>query len=66
MEIEQVLKEAIKKSINKKFALDIADELVMVEIPRDSSWGDYSTNAAMRLTKILHQNPRVIADALAD
>lgn len=66
MEIEQVLKEAIKKSINKKFALDIADELVMVEIPRDSSWGDYSTNAAMRLTKILHQNPRVIADALAE
>ena len=64
MKIEEMLKESIKTAIKNAFAMELADDLVMIEIPRDPSWGDYSTNAAMRLTKILHQNPRVIADAL--
>ncbi len=64
MKIEEILKKYIKIAIKKSFNFDVEDDLVMIEIPRDPSWGDYSTNAAMRLTKILHQNPRSIADAL--
>lgn len=64
MEIEELLKNSIKTAIKNSFNVDLSDNLVMIEIPRDPSWGDYSTNAAMRLTKILHQNPRTIADAL--
>ena len=65
MKLEQTLIESIKTAIKNAFAIDVVDDLVMIEIPRDPSWGDYSTNAAMRLTKILRQNPRVIADSLA-
>lgn len=39
---------------------------VTVEPPRDSAHGHLATNAAMVLAKPLKQNPRVIADQLAD
>ncbi|MEG0961180.1 MAG: arginine--tRNA ligase, partial [Erysipelotrichaceae bacterium] len=44
--------------------LDVEDNFVVIEMPKDPSFGDYSTNVAMRLAKELHQNPRVIAEAL--
>lgn len=37
----------------------------MVEIPKDKSNGDYSTNIAMRLTKVLGKKPQDIANELA-
>ena len=33
----------------------------VVEIPKDSTNGDYATNVAMQLTRILRKNPRMIA-----
>lgn len=38
----------------------------MIEIPKDSTHGDYSTNIAMQLTRTLHKNPREIATAIVD
>lgn len=61
--IEFTLKKSIKDVCEKLFALDVSD-LVMVEMPRDPSLGDFSSNIAMRLTKILRQNPRVIAESI--
>ena len=37
---------------------------VVLERPRDASFGDWSTNAAMTLAKALGRKPREIADAL--
>ncbi len=44
--------------------LDLAR--VAVEPPRDASHGDLATNAAMVLAKAAGQNPRVLADTIAD
>ncbi len=52
--------------------LDVSDELIEkaseieieIEIPKEKSHGDFSTNAAMKLTKILRNAPVKIADAL--
>ena len=55
----------IKKALKSVF--DIEDcGLVMLEIPKDKNHGDYSTNIAMRLTKILHKAPIEIAKPLVE
>ncbi|MEG0265333.1 MAG: arginine--tRNA ligase [Erysipelotrichaceae bacterium] len=62
--IELELKDSIKKALKSTYDLDVEDNFVVIEMPKDPSFGDYSTNVAMRLAKELHQNPRVIAEAL--
>ena len=37
---------------------------IVFDIPKDSNFGDYSTNLAMRLTKLLHKAPAVIANEI--
>ena len=65
--LENSLKIAIGQSVNKCFeAVDITPENIMIEIPKDSTHGDYSTNIAMQLTRTLHKNPREIATAIVD
>ncbi|MEG3040055.1 MAG: arginine--tRNA ligase [Erysipelotrichaceae bacterium] len=63
--IELELKDSIKKALKSTYDLDVEDNFVVIEMPKDPSFGDYSTNVAMRLAKELHQNPRVIAEALS-
>jgi arginyl-tRNA synthetase len=36
----------------------------VLEVPKEKSHGDFSTNIAMQLTRIAKQNPRAIAEAL--
>ena len=38
----------------------------IVEIPKDNTNGDYATNVAMQLTKIMKKNPRLIAQEIVD
>ena len=38
--------------------------MIMVEIPKDNHNGDYSTNIAMRLTKVLKRRPQEIAEEI--
>ncbi|MGN1343062.1 MAG: arginine--tRNA ligase, partial [Traorella sp.] len=64
--IELDLVNSIKAAVNECFDIEPEDGLVMIEIPKDNTKGDYSTNIAMRLTKILHQNPQSIAKALVE
>ncbi len=41
--------------------IEVDQSMLMVEIPKDSKNGDYSSNIAMRLAKQLKKNPREIA-----
>lgn len=65
IEIEEKLKAATRSAVKKVFGIEPEESLLMIEIPRDPKMGDYSTNIAMRLTKVLHQNPAAIAEPLA-
>lgn len=65
-QLENELLASIKKVIHDIYNLSDFDNLVMVEIPKDSSNGDYSTNIAMRLTKVLKRRPLDIAGEIKD
>lgn len=60
--IENALKEALKKAvIELAFVEDYSNDQIIIEIPKDKAHGDYSSNIAMQLTKVLKRNPREIA-----
>ena len=63
-EIENKLKQGIQSAAKKAWDLDVQLEQIVIEIPKDKSHGDYATNLAMRLTKQLRSNPKMIAEAL--
>lgn len=65
-QIETNLKLSIQKAVLKAFDVELNEQDINVEIPKEKSHGDYSTNAAMRLTKQLKRNPREIATALIE
>ncbi len=65
MNNEEKIVNSIKKVIKDTYNIE-DDSIVMVEIPKDNTNGDYSTNIAMRLAKILKKNPHEIADTLKE
>ena len=65
-QLETNLKTCIINAVKQAFDLDWESGDVVIEIPKEKIHGDYSTNAAMRLTKQLRQNPRMIAQQLID
>lgn len=65
--IEAILKGALKQAIIAcGFVEEYDQESITIEIPKDKSHGDYSTNLAMQLTKLLKRNPRQIAEAIIE
>lgn len=64
--IETQLKQEIVNAVKKAFTLNIDLNEVVIEIPKDTSHGDYSTNTAMRLSKKVGKNPREIATLLIE
>ena len=44
----------------------IYEEDIIIENPNKKDNGDYSTNLALRLTKILHKNPLEIAQNITN
>jgi arginyl-tRNA synthetase len=61
-ELRNYIKEAtLNVYKNEDFVKDI-----VVEIPRDPTIADYSTNVAMRLAKPLKSNPMMIAEKIVD
>jgi len=64
MSIKQKIQGIIKTGLEK---LEIPVELdkIIIETPKDSKNGDYSTNIALVLTKILKENPMNIANKIA-
>ena len=66
MNIEDKLIAVIKAIIKEKYQIESEEGMVMVEIPKDNSNGDYSTNIAMRLAKLLKRPPFQIAPEIKD
>ena len=64
--IETEIIEAIKETLKEKYDLADSGNLVMVEMPKDTRNGDYSTNIAMRLAKVLKKNPQIIAAEIVE
>lgn len=65
--METALKDAIKNAVIKTGLVEnLSLEQIVIEIPKDLSNGDYSTNIAMQLTKLLKKNPREIAVELVN
>ncbi len=63
--IEEILKQ-LKDNLNKIIKeMGVTEDLdIFFDVPKDSSFGDYSTNISMRLTKILKKNPILIANEI--
>lgn len=66
MTLEEKLVESISNILKEKYGIEVDEKMVMVEIPKDNANGDYSTNIAMRLTKLLNRKPQDIANELKD
>ena len=68
--VEQVhnkLKEEIQAAVVKAgLATEEQIPNVVLEIPKDKTHGDYSTNMAMQLARIAKKAPRMIAEALIE
>ncbi len=62
--IEEQLVDLIARTVEETFQVH-EDGLVMVEIPKNNQYGDYATNVAMRLAKIVHRSPRDLSGELA-
>ena len=67
MSVKKELSSLIKKSLSlldkeNKFS----DLNITIEIPTKKENGDYSTNVALTLTKVLHQNPLEIAEKIVN
>lgn len=61
MDIKKDLKNIINESLSK---MNIDGVSFIVEVPKNKENGDYSTNVAMELTKVLRKNPREIAEEI--
>lgn len=60
MSIKKELQQIIKKALDD-CKIDFLEEKIIIETPKEESFGDYSTNVALLLTKELHENPHDIA-----
>ena len=57
---------ALKDVLKETYVLDAEAGILNIEIPKDPKMGDYSSTCAMRLAKTLHQNPKMIAETVAE
>jgi len=60
-EIELLIKRDLENILKSRFNIDEGVVSIEIQIPKESKFGDYSTNIAMKLAKILKNNPLNIA-----
>ena len=60
--MKEILIDLIKKALEK---MNVSNILIEVEQPKIKENGDYSSNIALKLTKILNKNPMDIANEIA-
>ena len=65
MSIKKQIQEIIKESLNK-CNIDYEKDNIIIETPKTSEYGDYSTNISLVLTKILKKSPMEIANTIKD
>lgn len=61
--MKEQLKELIYQALTSE-NITFDKENIVIEIPKDNTHGDYASNVAMQLTRILKKNPREIASEL--
>ncbi len=59
------LRNAVSEALKQAFDLDKPADEIVIETPRSREHGDFAANTAMQLARVLHRNPRQIAEALA-
>jgi len=64
-EIEKLIEKSIKELQKKKIFPVFALSEIKIDHPEDRKYGDYSTNVAMRISKLAKKNPMEIAELLA-
>lgn len=62
--MKKILKQEIKSALDK-MQIDFDGE-ILIEIPKDKNNGDYSSNIAMQLARVLKTNPKEIANKIAE
>lgn len=65
MNLKQVIKEIVFNAL-KELDIEYEKEKITIEIPKDKKNGDFSTNVAMQLVKIIKTNPREIAEKISN
>ncbi|OWA32973.1 arginine--tRNA ligase [Saccharibacillus sp. O16] len=66
-QLENTVKKAVAQAIAKAGLVAETDiPEIALEVPKDKTHGDLSTNAAMQLTRIAKKNPRMIAEAILE
>ena len=65
MNIKKELKSIIFDCL-KKLGINYDIENIVIEVPKDKSNGDFSTNIAMQLVKVLKTNPNEIASKIVE
>lgn len=66
-QLENIVKTAVAQAIAKAGIVAETDiPEIGLEVPKDKTHGDLSTNAAMQLTRIAKKNPRMIAEAILE
>lgn len=70
VELMNMIRSEIYDVINKLGYLDttiIKDkDAIVLEVPKDKTFGDYATNVAMRLAKVAHKAPLIIANEIVN
>ena len=67
MDLRSLLAERIEAALGRYLeaqGVTGADVQPLIEVPRNREHGDYATNVAMQLTKLVKRNPRQIAEEL--
>lgn len=64
--IEQNLKKAILEALNKIEENDISLDNIVIEIPKDSSLGDYASNVALKFSKLLNKDKMELASLIKE
>lgn len=66
-QVKDLVKEEIKAAVQKAgLATEEQIPNVVLEVPKDKSHGDYSTNMAMQLARVAKKAPRMIAEELVN
>lgn len=65
MNLKEQIKEMIKSALNELY-IKFDPKNIVVEVPKKREQGDFSTNIAMQLTKVLKDNPKNIAEKIVE
>ena len=65
LDIELHLKELLLEAL-KKLNQDVDMNNIIIERSKEKIHGDYATNIAMQMARIMHQAPKVIAEQIVN